>query len=212
MKKILASVALAGLLTLGAGTMAAQAAPDYPAAPPAATVSTGTVTPGGSVTFAGTGFTPGEIIDVTVVQSSPVAGGAIGGLGGGLGASVPMIIKPAAPTAFTTTAAADGSFSVPVTLEQTGTYTLTATGRTSGVSVSQVVKVAASTDGTVGNGTGAGAGTGTNVAAGENAGGLASTGIDAGVLVWSIVGAGALAAGVGTVVVSRRRSRSTENA
>ena len=160
--------------------------------------------PGQAVTFAGAGFTPGEIIDVTVTQTSPVAGGAIGSIGGGISMSKPLIIKAVAPSSFTTTATADGSFSVPVTLGEKGTYTLTATGRTSGVSVSQVVKVVMSADDGAGAGSGAGAG---NDVAGVDDGGLANTGLDAGVLIWSIVGAGALAAGVSTVVVSRRRNR-----
>jgi len=208
MKKILASLALAGLLTLGAGTVAAQAAPPAYPAGPGATVSSGTVTPGEPVTFAGSGFTAGEIIDITVTQTSTVAGGAIGSMGGGgFAASVPIIMKPAAPSSFTTTAAADGTFSVPVTLDKTGTYTLTAKGRTSGVTVSQVVKVVTGTD----NGAGNTNGNGNNVA-GNDQKGLANTGVDASVLIWSLVGAGALAGGVATVVVSRRRSRESVDA
>ena len=214
MKKTIASLALAGVLTLSAGTVAAQAAPEYPAAPPAASVSEGTVVPGQAFTFAGNGFTPGEIVDITVVQSSPVAGGALGSLGGGVSMSVPMIVQPAAPASYEAVAAADGSFSAPVTLDETGTYTLTATGRTSGVSVSQTVKVVASLDAGAGtnNGSGtnneAGAGAGNTVADADK-GGLANTGVDASVLVWSLIGVGALGAGVGTVVVSRRRNSAT---
>ena len=114
MKKTIASLALAGVLTLSAG---------YPAAPPAASVSEGTVVPGQAFTFAGNGFTPGEIVDITVVQSSPVAGGALGSLGGGVSMSVPMTVQPAAPASYEAVAAADGSFSAPVTLDETGTYT-----------------------------------------------------------------------------------------
>ena len=207
LKKIFAGVALAGLITLSGGTVAAQAAPDYPAAPPSSSVSTGTVIPGQAFTFSGSGFTPGETIDVTVTMSSPVAGGAIGSLGGGMSASVPMIIKPAAPAAFSATADANGAFSTPITLDQKGTYTLTATGRSSGVTISQVVKVVASIDAGVGNNV---SGTGNVVAGGED--GLASTGIDTSVLVWSLIGVGALGAGVGTVVVSRRRNRAEQAA
>lgn len=201
MKKTLASLALAGLLTFTVGTGVAQAAPSYPAGPPAVTVSESTVVTGQAVTFAGQGFTPGETINITVTQTSTVAGGVIGGLGGGVSASVPLILKAVAPTSFTTTAAANGTFSVPVTLSEKGTYTLTATGQTSGLTLTQTVKVVTSLD-AAGNGNG----TGNNVA-GVDDGGLASTGLDAGVVIWSIVGAGALAAGVGTVVVSRRRNR-----
>lgn len=204
MKKTFASLALAGILTLSAGAVAAQAAEDYPAAPPAATVSDSTVVAGQAFTFAGSGFLAGEIIDITVTQTSPVAGGALGSLGGGVSASVPMIIKPAAPIKMTTTATAEGTFSASIVLDTPGTYTLTATGRTSGVTVTQVVKVKAAA--------GVGTAADMNAAAGSNAGGLANTGLDAGVVAWSVVGAGALAAGVGTVVVSRRRGRNTENA
>ncbi|MET4003010.1 LPXTG-motif cell wall-anchored protein [Arthrobacter sp. UYCu511] len=208
MKKTLISLALAGVLTLSVGSVAAQAAPSdsYPAGPPSSNVSTGTVVPGEAVIFAGSGFKPGEIIDITVVQTSPVAGGALGSMGGGVSASVPMIIKPAAPAPTTTTADANGGFSTAITLDQTGTYTLTATGRESGVTVSQVVKVVAD------NGAGAGGNGSGNDAAGNNDGGLASTGIDSSVLIWSLVGVGALGAGVGTVVVSRRRNRESANA
>ena len=206
MKKTIASLALAGVLTLSAGTVAAQAAPEYPAAPPAASVSEGTVVPGQAFTFAGNGFTPGEIVDITVVQSSPVAGGALGSLGGGVSMSVPMTVQPAAPASYEAVAAADGSFSAPVTLDETGTYTLTATGRTSGVSVSQTVKVVASLDADAGTNNEAGAG---NTVADADKGGLANTGVDASVLVWSLIGVGALGAGVGTVVVSRRRNSAT---
>ncbi|POH74897.1 LPXTG cell wall anchor domain-containing protein [Arthrobacter glacialis] len=203
MKKTLASLALAGILTFSAGAVAAQAAPSYPAEG-SATVSNTTVVPGQAVTFAGSGFAPGETVDVTVTQTSAVAGGAIGSLGGGVSMSKPLIVKAVAPSTFTTTATASGSFSIPVTLDAKGTYTLTAVGRVSGNQASQVVKVVTSLD--ANNGTGVGSGAGNNVANAEK-GGLANTGIDTSVVVWSLVGAGALAAGVGTVVVSRRRSR-----
>ncbi|WP_269938261.1 LPXTG cell wall anchor domain-containing protein [Arthrobacter sp. HY1533] len=202
MKKTLVSLALAGILTLSVGTVAAQAAPDYPAEG-SATVSDTVVVPGQAVTFAGSGFAPGETIDVTATQTSAVAGGAIGSIGGGISMSKPLIVKAVAPSTFTTQATAAGTFSLPVTLSANGTWTLTAVGRTSGNKASQVVKVVTSLPG---SGSGTGAGDGNTVADGEK-GGLANTGIDTGVLVWSLVGAGALAAGVGTVVVSRRRSR-----
>ncbi|MCQ9163656.1 LPXTG cell wall anchor domain-containing protein [Arthrobacter sp. STN4] len=203
MKKALASLALAGILTLSVGSVAAQAAPnDYPAGPPSGSVSVAVVAPGQAFIFSGSGFTPGEAIFVTITLSNPVAGGAIGSMGGGVSASVPIIIKPVAtPSSFTTTASSTGTFSVPVELDKTGTYTLTATGKTSGVTVTQTVKVVAAAVNPSGN----------NVA-GTQPGGLASTGVDASVLVWSLVGAGALAAGVGTVVVSRRRSRASADA
>ncbi|MFQ4147861.1 LPXTG cell wall anchor domain-containing protein [Arthrobacter sp. LAPM80] len=213
MKKTLAGIALAGILTMSAGTMAAQAAPSdpYPAGAPASTVSTGTLTPGEALDFNGSGFIPGESIDITIVQTSTVAGGALGSMGGGISASVPIIIKPASTHNHTVTADANGAFATSISMDQTGTYTLAATGRTSGVTVSQVVKVVTSNGaGAGGNGSNAGSNNGNN-AAGSNDG-LASTGLDASVLVWSLVGVGALGAGVGTVVVSRRRNRQSANA
>lgn len=208
MKKTLATLALAGILTFSAGTVAAQAAPPaYPAGPPSGSVSISVVAPGQSFMFSGTGFTPGEAIFITITLSNPVAGGAIGSMGGGGGvaASVPIIVKPAAPVYLTTTANAQGAFSTPVTLDKTGTYTLTAVGKTSGVTVTQTVKVVANANAVPGNSNG-------NNVSGAQPGALASTGVDSSVLIWSIVGAGALAAGVGTVVVSRRRSRVSADA
>ena len=212
MKKILAGVALAGILALSVGTVAAQAAPDYTSGP-TSTVSSGTVDAGSPVVFSGGGFTPGETIDITATLTNTVAGGAVGAMGGGVSMGVLAIVKPAAPISMTAVAAADGTFSTNVTLTQTGTYTLTATGRTSGVTVSQVVKVVAEgpagtkqgNDGNVAGGTIAGGAQGAG-------GGLASTGVDPSVLVWSLVGAGALGAGITTVAVARRRNRAEQGA
>ncbi|WP_155848417.1 hypothetical protein [Arthrobacter sp. 35W] len=118
--------------------------------------------------------------------------------------SVPMIIKPSVVVA-TAVADSGGNFSTTVMLTEHGTYTITATGATSGVTATQVVRVvAASTDGNA-----AGSGTTGN---GSNNNDLASTGIDPSVLVWSLIGVGALAAGAGTVVISRRRSRQNAEA
>ncbi|WP_427016761.1 LPXTG cell wall anchor domain-containing protein [Pseudarthrobacter sp. P1] len=204
MKKSLAAITLAGMLTLSAGVASAQAAP-YPA-PPSSTVSSGTVTPGGSVVFSASGFTPGESITITVVFGGPTAAGVVGGHGGA-SMSVPMIIK-SADIVTKATAAADGSFSTNITLTDTGTYTLTATGDISGVTASQVVRVVAAT-GDNGSGTGT---SGNGAVADDSNNDLASTGFDTSVLVWSLVGAGALAAGAATVVVSRRRSRQNADA
>lgn len=192
MKKSLAAVTLAGMLMLSAGAASAQAAP-YPA-PGTGTVSSSTVTAGSTIVFTASGFTFGETVTITVTFNSPIAGGIIGGHGGGMSASVPMIVKAAVPAPQSLTANANGTVTASVTLTDPGTYTITAKGATSGVSVSQVVKVTSA----------AVAGSPANNATGS---GLASTGVDAGVVIWSLIGAGALAAGAGTVVVSRRRSR-----
>ncbi|MDJ0313328.1 LPXTG cell wall anchor domain-containing protein [Arthrobacter sp. H35-D1] len=197
MKKILAGVALAGILTLSAGTVAAQAAPGYPGAPPS---SVGTVLPGEGITFSGSGFTPGETIDITVTLTSFVAGDPIRSL-----------------PASTTMADANGAFSTVLVLGwEEGTYTLTATGQTSGATLNDTVTGIASgpvaehddpsvaKDGMVGQYDDA------SVAKDGMVGqpdGLAYTGIEASTMVWSLVGAGALGAGVGLVAVSRRRNR-----
>ncbi|MDQ6739929.1 MAG: LPXTG cell wall anchor domain-containing protein [Actinomycetota bacterium] len=191
-EKTLATVALAGILTLSAGAASAQAAP-YPA-PATGTVSSSTVTAGSTIVFTASGFTPGETVTITVTFNSPVAGGIVGGHGGGMSASVPMIVKAAVPAPQSLSANASGTVTASVTLTDPGTYTITAKGATSGVSVSQVVKVTSAA---------------VAVSPANNASGsdLASTGVDGSVVVWSLIGAGALAAGAGTVVVSRRRSR-----
>jgi antitoxin (DNA-binding transcriptional repressor) of toxin-antitoxin stability system len=89
----------------------------YPAGEPAASVSTGTTTEGGSVTFSGSGFEPGETITITV-DGVVVA---------------------------TVTASSDGTFSVRLKLSSVGTANLVATGESSGVTASSTVTVKAKT-------------------------------------------------------------------
>ncbi len=113
------------------------------------TVSDGTVAPGEAVTFSGAGFTPGEEVDVTVEEiSTPQAMGA--SFSGGASMAVPAKINLpfGIVGTFATTANADGVFSLPITLDATGTYKLTAVGRTSGNTVSSTVTVAGSATGT----------------------------------------------------------------
>ncbi|MFE4543462.1 LPXTG cell wall anchor domain-containing protein [Arthrobacter sp. NPDC056727] len=203
MKKSIAALALAGTIAL-TGAVPAMAA-NYPATPATGAVSDGTVTPGEVFTFSGTGFLAGETITITVTLTvAPQALG--GGFSGGAAMSVPSKINVlAAPQTFTTTAAADGSFAFPLSLSEPGTYTLTAVGNTSGKSVSQSVTVAAAA------GTGAGTGSGLANTGGSGAG-LANTGADSSLVLWSLVGAGALAAGAASVVVVRRRANAEASA
>jgi LPXTG-motif cell wall-anchored protein len=131
---------------------AAQAVP-YPADPPAAEVSDGTVEPGGAVTFSGNGFLPFERITIDIDYGATDSAAAA---------------RPAAADGFflaaahsqlaviTTTADANGSFSIQVPLSQAGTATLVATGATSGVSVSATVEVAPTEDDGGGDGGGDG--------------------------------------------------------
>ena len=204
MKKSIAALALAGTIAL---TGAAPALATYPApGTGTGTVSDGTVTPGEVFTFSGTGFLAGELITITVtLTSTPQALG--GGFSGGAAMSVPSKITVlAAPQTFTTTAAADGSFAFPLSLSEPGTYTLTAVGDTSGHKVTQSVTVVEAA------GTGAGTGTGLSNTGGNTAAGLANTGADSSLVLWSLVGGGALVAGAASVVVVRRRANAEATA
>lgn len=190
MKKAASALVLTGALTfLGAG--AATAVGDYPAppAPVTGTVSAPVVAPGGTVTFGGGGFTPGEIIDITVIYSNnpnTVAGTGVNGL----------IILNQRVAALTATAAADGTFSTDVQLGEAGTYTLTAVGRDSGRTVTATVTADPAAA------TGAGNQAGNNDAANS---GLADTGADSTMLLWGAAGALALGAGVVSITVARRK-------
>jgi len=185
MKKAASALALAGVITF-AGASAATAN-EYPA-PPAGTtgtVSAAVVAPGGTVAFSGGGFTPGEIIDITVTYSNnpnTVAGTGVNGL----------IILNQRVAALTATAAADGTFSTNVQLGEAGTYTLTAVGRDSRRTVTATVTADPA------------AATGAGNTAGTEAG-LADTGADSTMLLWGAAGALALGAGVVSITVARRK-------
>ncbi|MFC7850191.1 LPXTG cell wall anchor domain-containing protein [Arthrobacter sp. NPDC057388] len=209
MKKSIAALALAGTIAL-TGTAPAMAG-TYPAPGGTGTVSDGTVTPGEVFTFSGTGFLAGEPVTITVTLTvAPQALG--GGFAGGAAMSVPSKITVlTAPQTFSTTADANGAFAFPLSLSEPGTYTLTAVGATSGKTVSQSVTVAAA----AGTGTGLSntGGNGTGLAnTGDNGSGLANTGADSSLVLWSLVGAGALAAGAASVVVVRRRANAEASA
>lgn len=191
------ALALVGLLTISMGAGAAQAAPDYPASQPPS-VSSATVTPGVPFVFSASGFTPGEIIDITAtLNTASLMRGPAGSLGGGMSMSRPMILPAASPESFTATAAADGSFSASIALTEVGAHTLTATGKTSGKTVTQTVTVVDGVEA-------AAVDTEASSVQGENDSNLANTGINSGVALWAIVGALALLAGFVTVATSRR--------
>ncbi|MFE5835273.1 LPXTG cell wall anchor domain-containing protein [Arthrobacter sp. NPDC056493] len=210
MKKSIAALALAGSIALTGAVPAMAATYPAPGAGSGGTgaVSDGTVTPGQVFTFSGTGFVPGETITITItITSTPQALG--GGFSGGAAMSVPSKITVlAAPQTLTTTAGADGSFAFPLSLNEPGTYTLTAAGANHSVTTSVTVAGAAT-----------GAGTGLSNTGGSGAGlantggnGLANTGADSSLVLWSLVGAGALAAGAASVVVVRRRANAEPSA
>jgi LPXTG-motif cell wall-anchored protein len=197
MKKTLAALALAGSLAL-VGTAPAIAA-NYPAQPNCVGVSDGTLAPGQTFTFSGTCFAPGEVITITVTLA--VTPQAVGGGAGGVGMSVPSkITLPLAPAPFTTTADGNGDFKTELSIAEAGTYTVTATSATQSHSATVVVSDQ--------NGTGL-ANTGGGAALANTGGGaaLANTGADSGLVLWTLVGAGALAAGAASVVVVRRRAK-----
>src|SRR5438128_108550 len=82
-------------------------------------------------------------------------------------------------------------------ISEPGVYTLTVTGATSGRTASASVTV-----------TGTGAGTGlANTGTGTS---LANTGADSSLILWSVVGAGALAAGAASVITVRRRAKAND--
>lgn len=197
MKKSLAALALAGSITfIGSVPAMATAPATYPAPTQEGVVSEGTVAPGEPFTFSGEGMTAGEDVEVTVTETgTPLAIG--GSFAGGASMAVPAkIVLPLAPQIFITKARADGTFAIPLTLPADGTYTLTARGLTSGKTVTATITV----DAAAARERDRLAGTATNS-------GLADTGADAGLVLWSLVGAGALAAGVASVVVVRRRGK-----
>ena len=200
MKKSLAAIALAGSIAL-IGAVPAVAA-TYPAPPANAAVSDGTVGPGEQFVFRGNGFAAGEGLTISVTPGNPPAANGSSVSNGSR--TVPTkITLPLATQTFSASADANGAFAVPLTINEAGTYTITATGLTSGKTATSVVTVAgtglANTGGAPLANTGGGAA-------------LANTGADASLVLWSLVGAGALAAGATSVVVVRRRAKAEASA
>lgn len=196
MKKTLAALALAGSIALvgAAPSMAAT----YPALPPQAAVSDGTVGPGEDFVFSGQGFLAGETLTITVTPGqAPASDGASIAGGAAVAAKINLYL---APSTLSTTADAQGRFSLPISISEPGSYSVTATGNTSGVTVGPVRVVVA--PGLAGNDNAGGA-----ALASTGGTGLANTGADSGLVLWTLVGAGALAAGATSVVVVRRRAK-----
>ncbi|MGG6380043.1 LPXTG cell wall anchor domain-containing protein [Paenarthrobacter sp. NEAU-H11] len=192
MKKTLAAIALAGSIAL-IGSAPAVAA-TYPALPPQAAVSDGTVGPGEDFIFSGQGFLAGETLTITVTPGvAPASDGASIAGGAAVAAKIPVV---QAPQTLSTVADAQGRFSLPISISEAGTYSLTATGNTSGVVVGPVTVTVV---GSLANTGGAPLAT--------TGSGLANTGADSGLILWTLVGAGALAAGATSVVVVRRRAK-----
>jgi LPXTG-motif cell wall-anchored protein len=196
LKKSLAALALAGSIALiGA---APSVAATYPPLPPQAAVSDGTVGPGEQFVFRGQGFLAGEGLTISVTPGgAPASNGA--SVSNGSRAVSGKITLPLAPQSFTATADAKGAVAFPLSIGEAGTYSVTATGNTSGITVGPI---SVTVEGAALANTG-------GVALANTGGGaaLANTGADASLILWSLVGAGALAAGATSVVVVRRRAK-----
>ncbi len=197
LKKTLAVLALAGSIAL-VGSAPAMAV-NYPAPIDHGAVSGSIVTPGATITFSGTGFAHGETIHISIVITAP--GKPQGAAAPGAGAAVMAVGSSLslAPTEVTTVADGNGAFALPVTLTEEGTYQLTAVGATSGHTVTATVVAAAPAAGLANTGSAGLANTGGT--------GLANTGVDSSLILWGLVGAGALVAGTASVVVVRRRAK-----
>jgi hypothetical protein len=186
---------------------AAAHAEPYPAEPPAATISDGTVSDGGAVTFSGAGFLPGETISISISYGGSDSTAAFDAKPGRFVLAVATLPRLAA---MNVTASEDGTFSVQLTLTQVGTATLVATGLTSGVSVTQTVEVVAGSDGDSALG-----GDSRNDSADTSAGGgstLPTTGPSGrGLAIGLYGGLGTILVGAGVLWFTRaRRRRPTE--
>ena len=207
MKKSIAALALAGTIAL-TGTAPAMAA-NYPATPANAAVSDGVVGPGEAFTFSARGFFAGEPLIIRVTPGAAPAATGASIAGGGASRAVPSKISVyAAAQELNATADASGAVSLALTISDPGVYTVTATGVNSGhtsTPVTVTVEGAATGSGTIAGGTG------TDLSNTGGAG-LANTGADSSLVLWSLVGAGALAAGAASVVVVRRRANAEASA
>lgn len=121
LRKTLIALAIA-LVGLFAASTPAMAAPYPPPPSVSVAVNTAFVSAGGTVDFTGSGYSPGELITITVYYRT--ASGAL--VAGGT---------------YTVRADANGNFSLPLELTQNGTAVLTAVGATSGRTGTLTVQV-----------------------------------------------------------------------
>lgn len=198
MKKSIAALALAGTIAL-TGTAPAVAA-NYPAPPANAAVSDGVVGPGEAFTFSARGFFAGEPLIIRVTPgAAPASTGASIANGS---RTVPVKINVVlAAQELRATADSAGAVALPLTINEPGTYTITATGVNSGVTSDPVTVTVAGAAGADLANTG-----------GSTGAGLANTGADSSLVLWSLVGGGALVAGAASVVVVRRRANAEASA
>ncbi|MDP9904425.1 hypothetical protein [Arthrobacter bambusae] len=202
MKKSIAALVLAGTIVL-AGTAPAVASTTYPApGNEYGTVSDGTISRGESITFSGSGYIAGETVNITFERT----GGKKASDGG----------RPA-PSNFSVIADGTGAFSTPITFTDGGNYMIGAVGATSGNRRWAAVVVNSGNGGGNNNGGGNhGGGNGkgnsglaavSSVTAAGTANGEANTVAESNLILWSLVGAGALAASAASTAVIRRRAK-----
>ncbi|WP_164206804.1 LPXTG cell wall anchor domain-containing protein [[Micrococcus luteus] ATCC 49442] len=207
MKKALAALALAGTIAL-IGSSPALAQGRYPAVPPQAAVSDGTVGPGEQFIFSGQGPFRGEPLTIRVTPgNAPAAGGA--NIAGGTSFSSKISIFIEAQT-LSAQADSEGKFSVPVTIREAGSYLLTATSDVTGYTVGPVRVVVApgfANGGASGSNAGGNNGAPASAHLANSGSSLANTGADSTLVLWTLTGVGALAAGTASVFVVRRRAK-----
>ncbi|BCW46663.1 hypothetical protein [Arthrobacter sp. StoSoilB5] len=190
MKKSIAALALAGIIAL-AGTAPAVAT-TYPApGNEQGTVSDGNIAAGESITFAGTGYIPGETINVSFERT---------------GGKKDSDGERPAPSSFSATADGTGAFSTSITFPDSGRYTISAVGATSGNTRWAAITVNAGNGGGKGNHGGGKGSSGFTGASSVTA--VGDTSADSSLVLWSLVGGGALAASAASAAVIRRRAKS----
>ncbi len=201
MKKFFAALALAGIIVL-AGTAPAVAT-TYPApGNEHGLVSDGTINRGESITFSGSGYIAGETINVSFQRT---------------GGKKDSDGERPAPSNFSVIADGTGAFSTSITFTEGGNYMISAIGATSGTTRSAAVVVNSGNGG--GNNNGGGNHSGGNgkgnsgfaavssVTAAGTATGQDNTAANSNLILWSLVGAGALAASAVSTAVVRRRAK-----
>jgi hypothetical protein len=200
---LLAAVATAVLIA-----PAPALAEPYPAEPPASSISEAEVADGGTVTFRGEGFLPGETIAITINYGGSDSNAAARATAGRF---VPAAMPLRRQADLTVTASSAGTFSVTLKLTEVGSATLVATGLTSGVTVTQTVEVVAPSehdDGASGGGGGDDEDTTTAGGGGNN---LPTTGSSGRVLFISLyAGLGAVRVGAALLWLTRSRRRSAD--
>ncbi|MFJ5954501.1 hypothetical protein ACIQC5_00925 [Paenarthrobacter sp. NPDC092416] len=189
MKKSIAALALAGILAL-VGTAPAVAT-TYPApGNEQGTVSDGTIAAGESITFAGSGYFAGETINITFERT-----GGKKDSGG----------ERPAPSAFSVAADSTGAFSTSITFVDGGNYKISAVGATSGNTRWAAITVNSGNGGGNNNGGGNhGGGKGNPGFTGASSVTAAGAPADSSLVLWSLVGGGALAASAASAALIRR--------